>query len=187
MIKRLARRLLPDRVLGWLRSARIRRMVSSYSRRIVRHNYGGRALRIELCDPLAQGWYDNDWAELPEVVLLKRHGLRPGGRVFDIGAHQGIVALMLADAVGPTGHVIAVEASPHNFSAACRNRELNASLASQLHVVHAAIADSPGHLLFNEGLNGQVEDGSGSWGRVKVPARTIDDLTEEFGPPDVIY
>lgn len=187
MIKRLVRALLPDRVLGRLRSAKIRHMVARYPRRVVQHRYGGLELRLELRDPLAEGWYDKDWPSPPEMELLKRRGLRPGGRVFDLGAHQGVVALMLADAVGPTGQVIAVEASEHNFAAACRNRELNSSLAPRLHLVHAAVAETPGELMFNEGLNGQVEDGSGQWGRVQVPALTIDDLTEKFGPPDVLY
>src|SRR4051812_44160356 len=106
MFKEIIRSTLPNRCLGWIRSMKIRRTVAQYRRRIVEHHYGSRELRIELGDPLAQGWYDNDWPELPEVVLLKRHGLRRGARVFDLGAHQGVVALMLADAVGPTGQVI---------------------------------------------------------------------------------
>ena len=60
---------------------------------------------------MGAGWYDHDWPELPEIALLKQHGLRPGARVFDIGAHQGVVALMLSKTVGPEGFVLAVEAS----------------------------------------------------------------------------
>jgi hypothetical protein len=40
---------------------------------------------------------------------------------------------------------------------------------------------------FNEGLNGQVDDGRGGWGKVELPARTIDDLAQDFGPPDILF
>ncbi|MBL8535520.1 MAG: class I SAM-dependent methyltransferase [Betaproteobacteria bacterium] len=48
----------------------------------------------------------------PETeVLLRRAGLRPGMRVADIGCGIGSVSRVLADAVGPGGHVSAVDNS----------------------------------------------------------------------------
>ncbi len=84
-----------------LRMLRMHHMRASYQRRRVRHNYGGYELEVELVDPMGAGWYDRDWPELPEIALLKQHGLRPGARVFDIGAHQCMVAMMLSKTVGP--------------------------------------------------------------------------------------
>jgi FkbM family methyltransferase len=131
------------------------------------------------------GWYDRDWAELPEIALARRFRLRPAARVFDLGAHHGIVALMLARIVGPLGQVIAVEASPHNAALCSRNRDLND--AQQLTVVQAAVSDQPGRLFFNQGCNGQIDDGSGDWGRIEVPAVTIDGLAEKHGQPDMLF
>ena len=37
------------------------------------------------------------------------------------------------------------------------------------------------------GLNGQVDDGSRGWGRVEVPATTIDALSQAHGYPDVLF
>jgi FkbM family methyltransferase len=185
LIKDLARRLLPPRIWTGLRLWKLRRGLASFPARRVRHTYGGVPLEIQLIDGLGAGWYDRDWPELPEIALLKRYRLKPGARVFDLGAHQGVVALMLANVVGPEGQVVAVEASPHNVRVAEINRELNR--ATWLHVVHAAVADKSGIVVFNEGLNGQVDDGCGGWGKVEVPARTVDDMAREFGPPDILF
>ena len=38
--------------------------------------------------------------------MLGQHQLKQGARTFDIGAHQGVVGLQLADRVGPTGQVV---------------------------------------------------------------------------------
>jgi FkbM family methyltransferase len=182
--KRLARRVLPDAVHRVYRRRRVARGIARFAPREVTHAYGATTLTVALADSLAEGWYDHDWPALPELERLRDHGLLPGARVFDIGAHQGVVALMLADAVGPSGHVIAVEAEPHNARMAERNRRLND--ARNLEVVHAAGAATSGSVLFAESLNGHVEDRGRRWGKVEVPAVTVDELAERHGSPDVV-
>jgi len=176
---------MPPVWAGRLRAWRVRRLIRNFPARVVEHNYGGNRLKVFLADPLSQGWYDHDWPAPTEIITLQTGRLRSGARVFDLGAHQGVVAAMLAHVVGPSGRVIAVEASPHNCSAAAKNRELND--LHQLEVVQAAVADRPGTLVFNEGLNGQLDDGSGAVGRVHVEAVTLDGLAERFGLPDVVF
>jgi FkbM family methyltransferase len=184
-VKQLAKSVLPPWLWSRLRTMKIRRSVARFRPRRVRHSYGGFPLEIEIADPMGQGWYDCDWPVPPEIELLSGRRLRPGACVFDLGAHQSVVALMLARVVGPGGRVVAVEANPHNARASRRNRDLND--AEQLHVVHAAVAEAPGKIAFNESLNGQVDDGQGAWGRVEVDAVTIDGLAAEHGPPDVLF
>jgi FkbM family methyltransferase len=183
-LKQLVRRLLPDRAYRVYRRRKIAAEVAGYERRIVSHLYGATRLTVELCDPLGEGWYDRDWPALPELERLRAHGLRPGARVFDVGAHQAVVALMLADAVGDGGHVIAVEAEPHNARAAERNRQLSG--VENLEIVHAAGAAKEGTVLFAEGLNGHVEDEGSAWGKVEVAAVTVDGLAARYGRPDVV-
>jgi FkbM family methyltransferase len=184
-LKQLVMKCLPARVAGRLRSWRVRQLIGTYSPRVVRHTFGSGPLSVYLSDPLAQGWYDRDWAELPEIAWLRRTRLKPGARVFDLGAHQGVVAMMLGREVGPTGRVVAVEPNPHNAEAASRNLQLNAM--DTVTVVRAAIADQCGQLTFNEGLNGQLDDGSGAGGRITVDALTIDELANRYGTPDVLF
>jgi FkbM family methyltransferase len=159
--------------------------LSRFKKHIVRHDYGGFPLDLLIADPLARGWYDHDWPELPEIALLRQHQLKPGARVFDLGAHQCVVALMLAKDVGPDGLVVAVEANEHNAAVGRKNIELNR--VSQVTVLHAGASDHDGELTVNKGLNAQVDDGSGEWGRVSIPAWSVDGLANQYGTPQVLF
>lgn len=182
--KTLARRLVPHPLYRRYRRRKVASLIAGYPPREVKHTYGGHALRVRLTDPLAEGWYDHDWGELEAVAFLRERGvLRPGARIFDLGAHQGIVALMLAREVGETGRVVAIEAEPHNARVAAANRELND--AENLVVLHAAGAASAGTISFAEGLNGQIDEHT-SAGNVEVAAVTIDGLAREHGTPDLV-
>jgi FkbM family methyltransferase len=184
-MKEVIKSVVPKPLWNRLRMLRMRYTRASFRRRRVRHHYGGYELEIELIDPMGAGWYDHDHPELPEIALLKQHGLRRGARVFDIGAHQCVVALVLAKTVGPTGFVLAVEASPENCEAGEQNRKLNG--LDNCRVLHAAGAAQSGTLIFNRGTNGQVDDGSGEWGQIQVEAYSVDDLADRFGAPDVLF
>jgi FkbM family methyltransferase len=181
--KNIARRVVPAPVWTQLRLLRLRRGVAQYKRRVVTHRYGRHDLTVRLADPLGEGWYDRDWPPLPEIELALTSRLRPGSVVFDLGAHQGVVAMMLAHEVGANGRVVAVEANAHNVSLARANCETNR--LPQVVVEHAAVADVPGTVRFNEGLNGSVDDGGG-WGSHEVTALTVDGLAERYGAPDVL-
>jgi FkbM family methyltransferase len=110
--------------------------------------------------------------------------LARGATVFDLGAHQAVVALLLARNVGDHGHVVAVEAEPHNARVAEINRELNRS--DTVTVLHAAAAATEGSATFAEGLNGVIDQRTSS-GNVTVPAVTIDGLAQRFGTPDLVF
>jgi FkbM family methyltransferase len=184
-LKRAVRAVLPTAAWTALRLLRLRWALATYREREVSHLYGGSRLRVVLTDPMAEGWYDRDWPEVPEIQMLAQHRLREGAVVFDLGAHQGVVALMLARYVGSSGKVVAVEASPHNATVAERNRNLND--APQLTIVHAAVGESNGSLFFNKSFNGSVADETGAWGRFEVQALTIDELARHHGEPDVLF
>jgi FkbM family methyltransferase len=184
MIHRLLRRALPARMytrLGLARDALDRVRFRPY---VTTHRYGRRSFSVHVADAMGQGWYDQDWPFPAEITVLAERGrLREGARVFDVGAHQGIVAMMLGDLVGPMGRVVAVEATPHNADVARRNVELNG--LGQVTVMHAAGADEPGVLRFSPRMNGHVaaEDEAS----VEVRALTVDELTREHGAPQVLF
>ncbi len=119
------------------------------------------------------------------MSFLAQHRLRPGATVFDCGAFQCLIAMILAKFVGATGKVVAVEASRHNYEAAIRNCRLND--ARNLDVINAAVSDTSDPVEFNCRANGQVDDGSGAWGKIAVPSVSVDELTRRYGPPDVLF
>jgi FkbM family methyltransferase len=184
MLKRVAKAVIPTSVRRWLQRRSLHRRLAAFPRRVVCHRYGGVILRVEVADPLAAGWYDHDWDELPELALLGPR-LRSGARVFDIGAHQGVVGLMLGHRVGPSGQVVLVEPNRHNIGMCARNAQLNGM--TWLTPRRAAIADRPGVIRFNGSLNGQAAELSDYAGLAEVAATTIDALTAEYGEPDVVF
>lgn len=175
---------MPHSLYRRYRRHKVASLIAAYEPRLVTHEYGSGPLQIELADPLADGWYDHDWQEPAAIRLLRERGiLRAGATVLDLGAHQAVIALMLAREVGPNGRVVAVEAEPHNARMAERNRALNA--AENLTVLHAAAAAVPGVVSFAEGLNGRIDEATRT-GNVEVPAVTIDELAERFGQPALV-
>ncbi len=151
----------------------------------VERSYAGIRLKVQIADPMAKGWYDHDWASIPEIDLLRSAGLKEGSRVFDLGAHQGVVAMLLAHAVGPSGSVVAVEALPHNARVAEINRDMNG--LRQIHVEAAAISDQCGELEVCTDLCAQVRNAATNIASVRVPAVTVDELAARFGFPDVLF
>jgi FkbM family methyltransferase len=182
LIRRVARIVLPRPVRSRLRAWRFARSVASYRRRRVRHIYGGIPLVVQLADPVAEAWYDRDWPSLLELEFLRGHSLKPGALVFDLGAHQCVVAMMLAHAVQPGGRVVAVEASRYSAEMGEENRRLNG--VANLEVVNAAVAAESGAISFSEASR-RVDQGGGSGQEVR--AVTIDELAAEHGAPDVVY
>lgn len=182
-LKSVAREVLPTSIYGPLRARRIYRLITAYEPRTVEHVYAGHRLRIRLEDPLAEGWYDRDWLEPAEIAELRKGRLRRGALVFDVGAHQAIVALILARIVGDGGTVVAVEAEPHNARVAQRNVREND--ARNVVVLDAAVGSTTGRLSFTESLNGHVAT-PGRPGAIDVDALTVDALAAAHGRPDVV-
>ena len=153
-----------------------------YRRRVVEHSYGGYPLKVEIRLPYGE-IYDQDWPLLEEVALLRRHRLREGARVLNLGANHGVIAMLLAEIVGPTGQVVAVEADDWLAEGARDNARVNG--LDQLICLHAAVGARQGELRF--GVHGEVDEGSGRSGRRRVPAVTIDALSDRYGEPDVVF
>ena len=172
-------------------SARLlrRRLMYAFSRRsIVTHSFLGEPLRVTIADPTARDWYARQLPTASEMLKARDHGLHEGALVFDLGAHQAVIALMLSRIVGPAGRVIAVEPDPHSYRIANSNRILNE--ASNMTVIHAAASDTAGTSLFGLGFgsSGSVALAvAGGHPQVEVPCVTVDDLVAEYGFPDVVY
>ena len=70
----------------------------------VRRSWAGYPFELWIPDPTAQSWYDHDSpATPPEMSFLAQHRLRQGATVFDCGAHQCVIAMIMAKFVGATG------------------------------------------------------------------------------------
>ena len=174
----LAFRYMPSFVISQVKAVKSFLAVQFFRPYAARHNYAGFDLTIHITDRTGRLWYDHDWEELPEHALLRTFKLKPGAKVFELGAHQAVVALMVSRFVGETGSVLALEPGQHNFETALKNKQLNA--AHNLTVLCAAASDRSGEISFSDGMNGRIGYG------VKRPAYSVDDLATKFGTPDIV-
>ena len=195
-MKQSLRQIVPRPALGRIRALQQRRAIKGFAPYVATRSYGGLELRVSIEDPLAQGWYDHDWPRLPEIDLLAERGrLKEGARVFDLGAHQCVLALMLAAEAGPSGSVVAVEATPHNAEVGLRNVALNVGDqgfpgAANVIVCNAVVSSTEGTIPFAPTLNGHVAGGrrtSYAFPSVNLPAVTVDSLVRTYGLPDVVF
>lgn len=118
----------------------------------------------------------------PEEHELMLSVLRPGMTVVDIGAHVGFHTLCAAQAVGPSGRVVALEASPTNFALLCANVDRNR--ADNVIPIAAAAAERSGEVELT--LSHENSGGNRAYRldyvepSIVVPAVRIDDIF----PPD---
>jgi FkbM family methyltransferase len=123
---------------------------------------------------LAAGVYPPEYGFLVELL---RTIVPAGGRVLDLGAHVGSLALAAAAA---GFEVIAAEASPRN--AALLQASATRNGFARMRVIHAAISDRRGSLDFCAmGPYGRVLSPATSAPSVKVRAVTVDSLLAELG------
>src|SRR5256885_5488670 len=183
-LKTAADLLLPRGATAALRYIHRKVPYMLHRTRIVNHSYGGHRFAVELPDRTAESWYDRDWDVLSELQILPR--LRVGATVFNLGAHHGVVAMILSRSVGPDGTVVAVEGSSRNARAASRNFELNA--ITNCTVLHAIAGEGPGQMPFDAFGNGRVAtEGSKALGTETVNCVSVDGLAGTYGQPDVVF
>lgn len=108
--------------------------------------------------------------------------LQPGQVAYDVGANIGYTSLLLAEAVGPAGLVVAFEPLLVNFRRLCENLDLNAQ-GKWVEAVNAAVGDQGGWAQFLVHSSGAMGKLSGSAGReiqyeheIPVKIVTIDDF-----------
>ena len=84
----------------------------------------------------------------PGITAYITQALKPGDVVIDIGANVGYDTLLASHLVGPTGHVHAIEASPHVHHLLTENLALNQTRnVTAYHVAVCALAcDVPVYL-----------------------------------------
>jgi FkbM family methyltransferase len=159
------------------------------SRKTITHHYLGEKIELVVKDDLTNGWYGHDWplAERQEFLFLANLAIPPSGLIFDLGAHQGLVALLLKKKLVPEGRVVAVEIDRLNAEACNQNFRLNHE--NNITAVHGAVSDSCGMVQVNGRSNGRIVVKPSIFNVLysKVSCLTIDRLTATYGAPDLVY
>jgi len=99
--------------------------------------------------------------------------VKEGSVVFDIGANVGFYALLASVLVGSRGKVVAFEPVPRNLHYLRSHLQMNR--VSNVSVIEAAVSDSNGECLFDEGPSNSMGHISKE-GSLRVRTVTIDSL-----------
>lgn len=185
MLQTYAKRYLPRPVVDVLRVMKYRMDLATFPKRIVSHRYGRHNLHMNIHDRVAEEWYDRDWALPPEIAFLSEGRVPATGRIFDLGAHQCLIAMLMGRELVPGGTVVAVEANRHNFEIARSNLEMNG--ADNVEVIHGLISKSGGRAHADLSFNSHAKQGVDALVSETIDALTIDGLSRIKGWPDVIY
>jgi len=125
----------------------------------------------------------------PATIRHYARNIRPGSVVIDIGANIGAHTLPLADIVGSSGSILAIEATEYAYAKLLRNIQLNPGLASRVRTFHTLLIESassvlpPTEITSSWPLVGSTNDKVLEGGATKTVGRarhqTLDDLVEE--------
>lgn len=126
----------------------------------------------------------------PELQAAIAGLVQSGMVAYDVGANIGYITLLLARAVGDTGHAFAFEALPENVERLRRNIALNA-LEPVVTVVPAAVCEASHPVNFLVGPSDDMGKAEGSAGRqgvaystaITVPGLSLDDFVYAQGNP----
>ena len=157
----------------------------------------GYAMRLLLDDLIGRSTYiDGIWERENTEVAEKL--LRPGARVFDVGANAGYFSLLFASLAGPTGQVFAFEPVRSTADRWRANIALSPSLQPQTTLFEIALSDTAGTIEMeidgagNTGASHVVRaDEAGATGysahasRSSAVGRTGDEVWAELGRPDL--
>ena len=121
------------------------------------------------------------------LAELLRAAVPPGGVAVDAGAHIGYLTLVLAEAAGPDGRVLAIEPDPAAAATLRANVRRN-GFEGRVVVIEAAVGAAPGEATLHVSGGGETSSLApvpGARNAVSIAVRPIDDLVEE-DPVDLV-
>jgi FkbM family methyltransferase len=132
---------------------------------------------------------DGFWESWITIAMARQ--LRPGWRCVDVGANCGYYTVLMADAVGESGHVLAIEPNPILINRVQLNLEIN-GLRDRVAVLGKAAAQCSGSRASlavppQRSLNGTIARAAASEDRVfDVEPITLDDATRDWARVDLV-
>lgn len=121
--------------------------------------------------------------EVNEEESFVANTLRAGDTFVDVGSNVGLLALRAASVVGPSGHVVAVEAHPRIASFLRQNVEMNGF--SHVEVESCAVGESRGTVSFSDRHSDDQNAVDPTRRGLEVPLVPLDELLPASRVPRV--
>jgi FkbM family methyltransferase len=130
--------------------------------------------------------FANNAARDEDSLVIERF-VTPGSTCIDVGAHIGSTVLITAKKAGPTGQVIAVEASPKFFEILSENVSLNQKQnLAPIKLIASALGDTEADQVYlNESVSDDTTNHIGTTGTA-VKQTTLDSLTKNLSRVDFL-
>lgn len=129
---------------------------SKYTRPyIIKKNVEGVNFLFFIADQHSKTWYDDYSGEgqWKEMAFIRNNLIVPGTKVIECGSHHGMTAILMANWLGPSGRVLALEPSPFNYGVLQENIHLNR--VENISTLQAAVGEKRSFATFRE-----IPDGS---------------------------
>lgn len=107
-------------------------------------------------DAMLKYWRRDISASDPALLAAAKQLIRPGMRVWDIGANVGIFTFAAQFLAGPSGHVLGVEADPWLVSLLQRSRASRAGTGAVVDFLCAAVSGNAELARFNIAARGRA-------------------------------
>jgi FkbM family methyltransferase len=132
-----------------------------------------------------------DW-EMPMQEIFLQY-IKPGNTIYDLGAHQGFLALLASRLVGTEGKVYSFEPLPSNYALLKKNMQINQ--IKNCATFYGAVTATPGFINFTisqaDVSNTYVQSSpafNANAQHIEVPAFSLDNLvaTRLINAPDFL-
>jgi FkbM family methyltransferase len=146
----------------------------------------GRGLKIVIEPKREKSYWAGTHERAVQTALVRM--VKPGMTVWDIGAHTGFFSALCSRRVGPSGRVHSFEPGPETRTRLEETIRLNGFENVRVHACAVGPERREG-VLFDVGRSAQATLrplGTRASGSTTIEVRTLSDLWDEFGPPDVI-
>ena len=131
-----------------------------------------------------------------DLFRIVREFIKPGSRVWDVGANVGLFAFAAGRLAGPSGEVVAIEADVWLASLLLRSRDLPSNEGININIVPVAASDRNGIARFLIAKRGRASNtleqsgfrsqAGGTRNMQFVPTITLDSLLDTFQPPNFL-
>lgn len=123
-----------------------------------------------------------------EATEIIKEIIKPGYRIFELGANIGYYALLESKLIGEKGIIYAIEPEQRNFNLLQRN--IQANQITNIETFNMAISDrnaeAPFYITPYSNLHSMIKPKSGPYDTIMIKTQTVDDFLHDKGEINLI-